>query len=132
MRESKILKGLETTIIGFDSIEDALGPNYQTVINFWLFVESLDKETLDFIGKDYRNHTYDYDTETKIVGILKQIIPHEGRLWQDIVDVVKVLVGETFTFSRNKSYAITWATHEIIGMHKLIEIGHDFRILKLF
>lgn len=132
MKESKILKGLETTINGFDSIEDALGPNYQTVINFWLFVESLDKETLDFMGKGYRSHPYDYDTEEKIVGILKQIIPHEGRLWLEIVNVVKVLVGETHTFPKSKSYAIAWATHEIIGMHKLIEIGHDFRILKLF
>jgi hypothetical protein len=112
--------------------EKELGPNWETVLNFWLFLDSLSSDHRKLIGERYnelersgrlRGH---YEIVCQYVG---EVLENEGRLWN------KVYRGRNFTFNYNLidyNLAVTWATHELVGMHELIEAGKEIHILPLF
>lgn len=128
MKLSKIHQQLKPYLNEFDSLEDALGPNYQTVLNFWLYLDTFDDEQLENIGKNYCAIRRLGIEEGEFVSLIKTILPHEGTLWHYVTDAVRVICCRYCDYR----FAIAWATHELIAMHKLIETGREIGLIKLF
>jgi hypothetical protein len=102
--------------------QDYLGPNWQDVINFWLYVDSLSAEEKNKIAWLYWNLDYKlkksaediaYDISTEVVG---DVISNVA--WSSTMDVSNWSV---FAF----------ATLELIGSHKLLEQGKSPTFLPL-
>jgi hypothetical protein len=106
--------------------EKELGPNYETVLNFWLFLETLSADQVSIIAERYneseRVHGFHMDHTCKQV---EKVILNEEELWLRIFDHI-YFTGTTFKI------AISWATHELIAMHEFIANGEQIRIIPLF
>lgn len=101
-----------------------LGPNYQTVLNFWKFAESLTDEQKEIIKK---NHDGNWRKYNKKISLEDTAYAVTKLSWAEIVDAFDPYsINDTFAF------AAAWATFEIIGMHILVEKGYQFHYLKKF
>ena len=112
---------------------DILGPNYETVLNFWHYVETIPKE-------EYVNIIAAYNENLGVA--YKESYSHR-KLLEDIVDSITCLteniVWNNCHALRNRGLAsfdggcvIAWATDELIAMHELFEQGHKLLFVPLF
>jgi hypothetical protein len=93
--------------------EKYLGPNWEDVLNFWIYVDTLSVEEMEEIGQRYRA----LDEEVRISAIIaacdaaEEVVGLDFRYdaWFAAYDVT----GSRVVFS--------WATYELIGHHKLLE-----------
>jgi hypothetical protein len=92
--------------------EDYLGPNWQDVINFWLFIDGLSESEISKIGDRYwdldyhvreADYSFSYCAAKEIVGVNVR----NAALWA----AYEVTVLVVFDF----------ATSELIASHKLLE-----------
>jgi hypothetical protein len=106
--------------------EKELGPNYETVLNFWLFLETLSADQVSIIAERYKEservHGFNMDHICKQV---EKVILDEKELWFRIFDHI-------YFTGINFKIAITWATHELIAMHEFIANGEHIHIIPLF
>jgi hypothetical protein len=114
-------------------IVDILGPNYETVLNFWHYVETISKE-------EYVNIRAAY--EENCDAMYRDTFSHKNLL-EKIVDSITVIDESTIwnnchvlhnrgLVSFDACSVVSWATHELICMHKLLEDGHKLLFVPLF
>jgi hypothetical protein len=132
MKQSIIHQSLIEESRGKD-IVDILGPNYETILNFWHYVETISKEEyVNIIAAYFENQDVAY----------KEKYSHR-KLLEDIVDSITRLTENTIWNNchalRNRGLAsfdgccvIAWATDELIAMHELFEQGHKLLFVPLF
>ena len=101
--------------------EDYLGPNWETVINFWKRIDKLSEEQLDVAIDRYRKAGNNSPEEWIAATIIAQ-------------EASKDVVGEEV---RNAAwvattYAVCYATLELIAMHKLLEEGKSPYFIPMF
>ena len=106
--------------------EKELGPNYETVLNFWLFLETLSADQISIIAEKYKKcervNGLHMDHTCKQV---EKVILNEKELWFRIY-------GSIYFTEIDSKIAITWATHELIAMHEFIANGEQIHIIPLF
>jgi hypothetical protein len=99
--------------------QDFLGPNYETVLNFWKYVESLDEETHNRINQRF----FSYQLR----------LYHSNELCDKVFDRVRVDSYYLYlACSSLQNEAIARATYEIILMDQLLEEGYKMTFLPMF
>jgi len=96
--------------------EKFLGPNWETVLNYWKYLDKLlpDDFKHNFVASP-SNYT------SKIAAWAKDITPRQANAWAASYE----------TYSIRDYYG--WATVELIAMHKIIEEGEPlFFVPQLF
>jgi hypothetical protein len=107
--------------------EDFLGPNYQTVLNFWTFLDSLSEEQWKEVEKR------DGDMEVHIV----------ENASEDAAESVRKMLLDFFTGNNSRfdlfyvsnigASDTAWdATCELIGMNTLLDEGKSLTFVPLF
>jgi hypothetical protein len=106
-----------------DNPQSYLGPNWEAVINFWLYLDTLSKEQLKFIGENFESWIYegsneDYEESKSTAVFTTGYTYHAGTAvyWS-------VYCGNSAT---------ECATYELIGLQKLLEQGHQPVFFPLF
>jgi hypothetical protein len=102
--------------------EDYLGPNWQDVINFWLYVDGLSYEEKYKMNKCY----WALDRDVRIGACCSSR------------DAAKEVVGKKVrdaswyaTYDVSDWYIFQYATNELIAQHKLLEQGKTLVFLPL-
>jgi hypothetical protein len=102
--------------------EDYLGPNWEDVINFWLYVDGLNVEEMNNMNALYLSLSEDVQVSA----------------WRAAWASAKEVVGEKVTIaacgaSYDKTYYMFfgYATYELIAQHKLLEQGKTLVFLPL-
>jgi hypothetical protein len=103
--------------------EDYLGPNWKTVLNFWLYVDGLSEYDKKVINYSY----WALDVDLR------------GSALITVRDAPDKVVGDGIGFSAwcavynvtNLSYVFAYATYELIAKHKLLEQGKSLVFLPL-
>jgi hypothetical protein len=95
--------------------EEFLGPNFETVLNFWLILDELYEEQLRVVNEHY------------------EVFRNENRSeWNKAVNLAwnasKEVVGWGYAYEAGwaayyatKTSAARWATLELMAMHKILE-----------
>jgi hypothetical protein len=99
--------------------EDFLGPNYETVLNFWRYVVSLEEETHNRINQRF----FSYQPRLNLI----------NKLCDKVLD--RVRVDSLYLYlacSSLQNEAIARATYEIILMDQLLEEGYKMTFLPMF
>ena len=98
--------------------ENFLGPNYETVLNFWKWIDSLSVEQWDVVADRYRN--------------LDPAAWYAARsaAWYAARDAAWYAAGNAAGYAAG--YAAWYATYELIGMHILLEQGKKLTFVPLF
>lgn len=104
--------------------ENFLGPNYKTVLNFWLWLEGLSIEELG--GFHSPINTGGRDTFTTIR--IRQAAINAGHS----NETSRAADAAWYVLHKSIRWLAAYATWEIIGSDKLIEMGHTFTYLKQF
>lgn len=125
MKTSQLQHGLGGRFIS--DPETQLGPNYQTVLNFWLFLDNLSEEQMESIGQKYSRLEMDNRFQNRVAEYASKVLVNEETVWHEVANQSKHLF-----YPMEFRIALTWATHEIICMHKLIEDDVPIAILPLF
>ena len=99
----------------FEQLPQRLGPNWETVLDFWKFRSSLTVEQI-----------------TTLRNRFQELILFDGALPVAYTAALSI-IGRRNQYD---AWAVTpfpeYAAHEIIAMHKLIEDGYTFQYLPLF
>jgi hypothetical protein len=126
MKTSKIQQALGGLFISDPEVE--LGPNYETVLNFWLFLDSLTSEQQETIIANY----IEFDRNKCNAGYAERIVKQAEKVVLDERELWFRVYSKT---SDNDSWlrlALTWATHELVCMHELLANGERMVIIPLF
>jgi hypothetical protein len=126
MKTSKIQQALGGLFISGPEVE--LGPNYETVLNFWLFLDSLTSEQEETIIAKYA----EFDRNNCNAGYAERIVKQAGKVVLDEQRLWFRVNNKIFAIDSWLSLAITWATHELVCMHELIGNGEQMVIIPLF
>jgi hypothetical protein len=96
--------------------EPFLGPNWETVLRWWLYYESLTDEQKDELVR--RHCAIDNDTCIRAWGLAR--------------NAADEVIGEYFRDKiKNISPYPSTLTHELIAMHLLLERGHQLTFVPL-
>ena len=102
--------------------ENYLGPNWETVINFWKWIDKLSEEQLEVAYDRYwkaSNNSYE------------EWFTARCTAWDASKDVVGEKVSNAVWLA-NPGAVVSRATQELIGMHKLIEQGKQPYFIPMF
>ena len=94
--------------------QDYLGPNTSTVLNFWLYLDKLDKEQWKIVGERYNAAGY-------AAGYAAWVAARDAA-WNVVRDAAWYAAW----------YAAGWATYELIGSHILLEQGKSLFFVPMF
>jgi hypothetical protein len=95
--------------------EPFLGPNWETVLRFWLYFESLTFKQMDELDRRYYRLNSSYSS----------------RAWKLAAETSEEIIGNVIDrFSFSTSYLLD-ATYELIAMHLLFERGHSLTFVPL-
>ena len=111
-----------------EAIDDPLsylGPNWETILNFWTYIDSLTIEKWKTVGGRY-NASLNYDKEIIIAGYCKNHRPCE-----DIQYCTWYLTSKLGTGSHSNCVAI-FVSYELFAMHDLLNDGHELYFIPLF
>ena len=102
--------------------QDYLGPNTSTVLNFWLYLDKLDKEQWKIVGERYYAA---WDAARDAARDAAQIAA-DYAAW-----------GAAFDAARDAARgaargAAAWATYELMGSHILLEQGKSLLFVTMF
>jgi hypothetical protein len=96
--------------------EKYLGPNWEEVINFWLYLDTLSEEQMKVVEKHYYALNYE---ERKIArGRSRNVASATIKYGQDASNSAYYSVS----YAKSAAY---YATEEFIGLDKLLEQGHQ-------
>lgn len=105
-----------------DDPERYLGPNYCSVLNFWIWLEN-NLESLRF--KSYEEF---YDDDWDIQKSAEKVVGHYYQL-----KVFNVIYRNSPGIGNDSfKLAASWAVLEILASHELLTSGHNFSYLKEF
>jgi hypothetical protein len=107
--------------------EKYLGTNWEAIINFWLYLDTLTEDKLKVV----RGRYYDLSDEVLIIAHVKA--------WNSVVDIAE----HCGIAGRSAYYSVSWAnnaasnaarnaTYELIGLQKLLEQGHQPLFFPMF
>jgi hypothetical protein len=103
--------------------EKYLGPNWEAVINFWLYLDTLNKKQLKVVNKRY----WDLSQEERDIS------------WDKVFKVIRVTTNYAFHARSSAcgsvfcaSSAAANATDELIGLEKLLDQGYQLQSFPLF
>jgi hypothetical protein len=96
--------------------EQYLGPNWENVINFWLYLDTLSKEQLKVAEKRYLALSND----ERYKACSKSWITSEST-----TKYASVATRAPFHTGFYPNYVAAYATRELIGLDKLLEQGHQ-------
>ena len=102
--------------------ENYLGPNWETVINFWKWLDKLPKEQLDVARDRYTEAYHSSREEWRLAG---------GTAWNASKDVV----GEEISNAAWKAtpyFVVGDATNELIAMHDILNQGKTLYFIPMF
>ena len=112
------------------SPQDFLGPNYQTVINFWWFMDSLSEDQWKEVARRYDA------LDTAAWNAARAAAKYAARdtaynaarnaAWDAAWDAARVAARDA------AGYAAGYATSELIGMHTLLNDGKELLFVPLF
>ena len=95
--------------------ETYLGCNYQTILNFWWFVDGLNSEQAQVLGEFYDNT--DYNTRLERYEQLDSLDnEYSIVIWDFVSDIC---ASEYSKFD----YLMAWITVELMFMHELLDEG---------
>jgi hypothetical protein len=110
--------------------QDFLGPNYQTVINFWWFMDSLSEDQWKEVARRYDA------LDTAAWNAARAAAKYAARdtaynaarnaAWDAAWDAARVAARDA------AGYAAGYATSELIGMHTLLNDGKELLFVPLF
>jgi hypothetical protein len=106
-----------------DYPEKYLGPNWEAVINFWLYFDTLTEEQLEVVEERY----WDLSVEEQHIA--------SQKAWNVAIDTTEngALAGNAAYFSVPIArYVAKWSTVELIGLDKLLAQGHQPLFFPLF
>jgi hypothetical protein len=83
-----------------------LGPNYETVLNYWKFLDKFSPE--DFV-KRFRSPGARYNEAIRILA--QEISQFQATAWHSTWEAHNIELG------------FSWVTVELIAMHKILEEG---------
>jgi hypothetical protein len=108
-------------IFGFD--EKCLGPNWEAVINFWLYIDTLSKEQLKVVKKLYLNLSAEEDN----------IAYSKARISAaDTTNFYSIAVNAAYNGASGANDPAAWVTLELIGLDKLLVEGYKPLFFPLF
>jgi hypothetical protein len=96
--------------------EKYLGPNWEEVINFWLYLDILSKEQLRIVENRYMTLSDE------------ECITASGRsrnVARDTTNYAYDVSEAAFASVSNANWVAANATEELIGLDKLLEQGHQ-------
>ncbi len=106
-----------------------LGPNWKSVLNFWLYLDTLSPKQIEvsadryaelrWVGDYYRRHSLARNASWDTIGVC-----YSGVAWNK----TSTTVGYPSTLAGQAGYA-TW---ELIGSHKILERGKTLTFVPLF
>jgi hypothetical protein len=103
--------------------EKYLGPNYETILNFWWFVDGLNCEQARILGTAYRETIYEIRSQS-----YKHINEHvETKEYQFADDIWNNVIGacedKDFSLYDEFEFLMGWITLELMVMHELLDKG---------
>jgi hypothetical protein len=118
----------------FSNPLEYLGPNYKTVLNFWHYADSLTTEQWKIIESRHIELGYPKWSGSNTTG--------RPTNWLKVSALAYATVGDDIGYAGYAALAAAgddypWtaasdATYELIGMHKLFEIGESLTFVPLF
>jgi hypothetical protein len=114
--------------------QDFLGPNYETVLNFWKWIDSLSEEQWKVVADRYRNLDpvagYAAGAAARdAAGVAARDAAWnaaESAAWNAAKSAAGAAAGDA------AGAAAGYATYELIGMHKLLEEGKKLIFVPMF
>jgi hypothetical protein len=99
-----------------DYPEEFLGPNWKEVLNFWLYLDTLSLEQIDIAWRRYRN----LDEGERFVAFSVADVAAHATLAGNFIDAAACEYDE-----------IGDATRELMGVHKILELGKSLTFVPL-
>ena len=99
--------------------EEFLGPNFEAVLNFWLFLDELTEEQLITINSRDWNFYNNQRSEWR-------------KARDEAIKASEETIGEEFAYHAAASSVCDRATKELIGMHKLFEQNKPLTFFQMF
>jgi hypothetical protein len=103
--------------------ENYLGPNWEEVINFWLYIDTLSENQWLVVWERYRYLSVE---ECRVAS---------GKVLVAAKATIRYAFDASHSASDSVSYANNtafWATYELIGLQKLLEQGYQPVFFPLF
>ena len=102
--------------------QNFLGPNYEAVINFWWYMDSLTETQWNEVLRRYR--ALDYAAKSAAW----------DAAWDAAGSAAWCAAGNAAEYAAEYAarYAAWYATYELIGMHTLLNGGKDLLFVPLF
>jgi hypothetical protein len=109
--------------------EQYLGPNWEAVINFWLYLETLSKDQLKVVKERYldlsqeeRNVAYG-----RVSNAARATTKYDKYAGYAAYAAIRGVYSSCFVYN-----AAGDVTYELIGLEKLLELGHNPVFFPLF
>ena len=114
--------------------QDYLGPNASTVLNFWLYLDKLDKEQLRIVGERYNAAGYAARSAARRAAWYVA----RSAAWDAASVAARSAAGYAASYAAWSAardaagYAAAYATYELIGSHLLLEQGKSLFFVPMF
>ncbi len=96
---------------------ETLGPNCNTVLNFWLYLDSLTESQKNIV---VAHNSLTYDEEYKVEKLIHSVVG--VIVWTDIL----------FSIPLNFPKEAFYASCELIGMQDILNMGEELTYLPMF
>lgn len=106
---------------------EILGPNWQTVLHFWKYVDSLTEEQVKEVSKRYEISDIPTSHFLKVDREFEKIVNSE-----EVYHSIWGNVGRTSTETTNAAYSFSRATYELVCMHNLLEQNQKLQFIRVF
>lgn len=106
--------------------EKMLGPNWETIFNFWIFIENLEKEQWESIASGYYNVSdgfYNDFIEETSERVCSRSFDAQFSTW---------IVANDKKVNGNARLLAIFVTYELIAMHEILNSGRSIIYLPLF
>jgi hypothetical protein len=118
---------------GIDIIKnpEILGPNWQTVLHFWKYADSLTKAQWETVGKRYPEVGASMEYYRLIGELTEQIVNNDCyyAIWGAGVGSINKFSGD-YVFCA--ACAAKRATFDLICMHEVLDAGHKLMHIPVF
>ena len=105
-----------------------MGPNWRTILNFWLFVDTLTESQIEIVGeRNCEINVDDFRSQRELIAEMS------GKTIRDPYCVWSCARECSFHWRNdNFTQAVEWATDELISHHLLLEQGKELIYVPLF
>ena len=107
--------------------EEFLGPNYETVLNFWLILDELSKDQWKTIDGRYLDFYKNRESEEWRKAVNEANKASEETIGENFAGNAAWAAWQVYGFS-----GASYATQELIGMHKLFEQNKPLTFFNMF